>query len=139
MKGDIHLCGCGCGTALKIRPEHRSPSVGIPRFVRGHQPNPLHDLYASVRADGLSLMAEVCRRLGISPSTNCRLESDGTFPKPERWGRQPRPDMRVFRPEPLKELERCLQRSRKRRGVRLRAVVPSASEPDTRRPRRGPR
>jgi hypothetical protein len=112
MKGVVHLCDCGCGTALKIRPEHRSPSVGIPRFVRGHQPNPLHGLYARVHAERLLLMRDACNRLGISPSTYWRLESDGTFPKAERWGHQPRPDMRVFRRAGLRELKRRLERRR---------------------------
>src|SRR5580698_426001 len=62
MKGVVHFCACGCGTALKIRPEHRSPSVGIPRFVRGHQPNHLGILYSEVRSEGLLLIGEVCRR-----------------------------------------------------------------------------
>jgi hypothetical protein len=112
LKKVAYVCTCGCGTTLRIRPEHRSPSVGIPRFVRGHQQNPLAVLYSAVRSKGLLLMGEVCRRLGISPSTYWRLESGGAFPKAERWGRQPRPDMRVFRPERLDELGRLLRKHR---------------------------
>jgi DNA-binding transcriptional MerR regulator len=58
------------------------------------------------------LIGEVCRRLGISPSTYWRLESNGTFPKAERWGDHPRPDMRVFQPARLNELKKRLRRHR---------------------------
>jgi predicted DNA-binding transcriptional regulator AlpA len=57
----------------------------ITEVMRGHQPNPLQGLYTCVRTEGLLLIGETCRRLGISPSTYWRLESDGTSPKAERW------------------------------------------------------
>lgn len=31
-----HLCGCGCGEFIEIRREHYRKSVGIPKFIPGH-------------------------------------------------------------------------------------------------------
>lgn len=31
-----HLCACGCGEAIEIKREHHKKSVGIPKFIKGH-------------------------------------------------------------------------------------------------------
>ena len=31
-----HLCQCGCGEFIEVRREHSKPSVGIPKFIKGH-------------------------------------------------------------------------------------------------------
>ena len=49
-------------------------------------------------ARGLLLTRDVCRKLRISQSQYHRLEAAGVFPQPKRWGRAPRPGMRVFAP-----------------------------------------
>jgi len=40
------LCACGCGEQIQLKPQHRCPTKGIPRYIRGHHPNPLRRLYA---------------------------------------------------------------------------------------------
>jgi len=31
-----HLCACGCGEYIVIKPHHHEPKVGIPKFISGH-------------------------------------------------------------------------------------------------------
>lgn len=31
-----HLCGCGCGEYIVVTRDHAKPSVGIPKFIKGH-------------------------------------------------------------------------------------------------------
>lgn len=31
-----HLCACGCGEYIEIKPYHREPKVGIPKYIPGH-------------------------------------------------------------------------------------------------------
>jgi hypothetical protein len=92
------LCACGCGGQIQLKPQHRCPTKGIPRYIQGHHPNPLRRFYAVVRAQGLLLTRDVCRKLRISETQYHRLEAAGVFPQPRRWGRLPRPRMRVFAP-----------------------------------------
>jgi hypothetical protein len=91
------VCACGCGEQIQLKPQHRCPTEGIPRYIQGHHPNPLRRFYAIVRAQGLLLTRDVCRKLRISEKQYHRLEAAGVFPEPQRWGRLPRPRMRVFK------------------------------------------
>jgi hypothetical protein len=115
------LCACGCGERIKIRPQHRCPSKGVPRYVQGHHPNPLRALYAYIKEEGLLTTGEVCEQLGISESSYHRLEASGVFPSPRRWGKWPRPKMRVFTQadaERLRRLRRAYPRGPIRRPRR---------------------
>jgi hypothetical protein len=107
------LCACGCGEQITLRPQHRAPTKGIPRFLQGHHPNPLRILHAAVHAKKLLLTGDVCKKLGISESHYHRLEKYGVFPCPRRWGRLPRPRLRVFTPEDLSRLRAALWRWRR--------------------------
>lgn len=33
---DRHFCQCGCGEFIVVKREHSKPSIGIPKFIRGH-------------------------------------------------------------------------------------------------------
>jgi len=92
------LCACGCGEQVQLKPQYRCPTKGVPRYVLGHHPNPLRRFYAAVRAQGLLLTCDVCRKLRISETQYHRLETAGVFPQPRRWGKPPRLRMRVFAP-----------------------------------------
>ncbi len=35
-----HLCGCGCGEFIPITRAHAKPSVGIPKYIKGHNLRP---------------------------------------------------------------------------------------------------
>jgi len=71
-------------------------------------PNPLRRMYAHIDEGGLLTTAELCRRLGISEARYRRLEASGVFPRPRFWGRWPRPTMRVFSVQSVKQLRRVL-------------------------------
>src|SRR5262245_27791127 len=62
-----HLCQCGCGAALVILPRHRS--MGLPRYLHGHHPNPLRRGFDALRKKGYRLVGEVAKLLGVSENT----------------------------------------------------------------------
>lgn len=33
-----HICGCGCGSVIPVRPEHFN--IGLPQWLHGHNPGP---------------------------------------------------------------------------------------------------
>jgi hypothetical protein len=118
------FCLCGCQKRIKVLPQHHAPSKGFPRYIPGHHPNPLRKLYAAVRAEGLLLTGDICRRLRISQSQYCRLEKHGVFPSSKRWGRAPRPRMRVFTPELVGVLRTALRKRQGRVAVDAHAKAP---------------
>jgi len=77
-----HLCQCGCGTALVILPRHRS--MGLPRYLHGHHPNPLRRGFDALRKKGYKLVGDVAKLLGVSENTVRRMESQGVIPKARR-------------------------------------------------------
>jgi len=77
-----YLCQCGCGTALVILPRHRS--MGLPRYLHGHHPNPLRRGFDALRKNGYRLVGEVAKLLGISENTVRRMEAEGVLPKARR-------------------------------------------------------
>jgi hypothetical protein len=94
---EARLCACGCRAQVEVKARHRAKSKGVPRYVPGHHPNLLRQMYLHVKEAELLTTGQVCRRLGISASTYHRLEAVGIFAAPARWGKWPRPEMRVFR------------------------------------------
>lgn len=42
-----HLCFCGCGEYIEIKRVHAKPSVGVPKFIRGHnlQQSPQREIF----------------------------------------------------------------------------------------------
>jgi excisionase family DNA binding protein len=77
-----YRCRCGCGTELVILPRHRS--MGLPRYVHGHHPNPLRRGFDALRRKGYKLVGEVAKLLGVSPTTLRRMEHEGVIPKVKR-------------------------------------------------------
>lgn len=73
-----HLCQCGCGAALVILPRHRS--MGLPRYVHGHHPNPLRRGFDALRMKGYRLVGEVAKLLGVSENTVRRMEAEDVIP-----------------------------------------------------------
>ncbi len=73
-------------------------------------------MYASIKEEGLLTTGDVCRKLGISQTGYHRLEAAGFFPEPKRWGKWPRPGMRVFTPAEVGTLRRVLRRRNPQRG-----------------------
>jgi hypothetical protein len=104
------LCACGCGEQIQLKPRHRCPTKGVPRYIQGHHPNPLRRFYSIVRAQGLLLTRDICRKLRISETQYHRLEAAGVFPQPRRWGCLPRPGMRVFAPANVARLRAALRK-----------------------------
>lgn len=43
-----HLCQCGCGEYVVVKREHHKKSVGIPKFIKGHNLKPKDDFPAEV-------------------------------------------------------------------------------------------
>jgi hypothetical protein len=115
LQPDAPFCACGCGEQIRLRPQHRCPTKGTPRFIQGHHPNPLRLLHAAVHAKKLLLTGDVCKKLRISESRYHRLEKCGVFPSPTRWRRPPRPRLRVFTPEDVDRLRTALRKWRRRR------------------------
>ena len=77
-----YRCACGCGTELAILPRHRS--MGLPRYVHGHHPNPIRRGFDALRKKGYKLVGEVAKLLGVSESTVRRMEAEGVIPKARR-------------------------------------------------------
>jgi len=109
------VCACGCGEQIQLKPQHRCPTEGMPRYIHGHHPNPLRRFCAVVRAQGLLLTRDVCRKLRISETQYHRLEAAGVFPQPRRWGKPPRLRMRVFAPGDVAGLRAVLRKMLHRR------------------------
>src|SRR5258705_1671696 len=67
-----YLCQCGCGAALVLLPRHRS--MGLPRYLHGHHPNPLRRGFDALRKKGYRLVGELAEPLRRSANTVRRLE-----------------------------------------------------------------
>ena len=88
------LCMCGCGQRVKARAKHRT--VGLPRYVHGHHPNPLRRGYERLRAKGYRMVGEVAATLGVSRTTLRRMEAAGVIPRAKRLTVAGRRDVRVY-------------------------------------------
>ena len=109
-----HLCQCGCGAALVILPRHRS--MGLPRYLHGHHPNPLRRGFDALRKKGYRLVGEVAKLLGVSENTVRRMEAEGVIPKARRMELARGKSVRAFT---AKEVE-CIARSSARERWRAR-------------------
>jgi|HubBroStandDraft_5_1064220.scaffolds.fasta_scaffold158986_3 predicted DNA-binding transcriptional regulator AlpA len=116
VRTEAPSCGCGCGTRVEVKPQHRAPTNGVPRYLPGHHPNPLRRMYTYIEEEGLLTTGEVCERLGISESSYHRFEASGVFPPSRRWGKWPRPAMRVFSSAAARALASALARHRRLRS-----------------------
>ena len=95
-----HTCACGCGARIKVRPDMRAASVGIPKVIQGHHRMDMTAFVEALNAEGLVTVSQAAKELGVGETTLRRAEERGWI-KPGRrsWGgRQP---MRVYRRDDL--------------------------------------
>ena len=98
-----HICACGCGGMITVRPGMRAPTVGIPKFIQGHHKMSMTKFVEALNDEGFVTVFQAARELGVGETTLRRAEERGWI-KPERraWGgRQP---MRVYRKDELPAL-----------------------------------
>jgi len=95
-----HICGCGCGGAIEIKPQHRAPSKGIPKFIQGHHRMNMTAFVEARNAEGLLTISQAAAEIGCSQTTMRRAEQRGwVTPERRAWGnRQP---MRLYRRQDL--------------------------------------
>jgi hypothetical protein len=105
-----HLCQCGCGTTLVILPRHRS--MGLPRYVHGHHPNPLRRGFAALRKKGYRLVGEVAKLLGVSENTVRRMEAEGVISKARRMELAHGKTVRAFTAKEVERIARSRARER---------------------------
>jgi type I restriction enzyme, S subunit len=99
-----HPCACGCGGKIKVRPDMRAPTVGIPRFIQGHGPMPTAVHVQELNAEGYISSTQAAKELGIGVTTLRRAESNGMVqPEYRQWGN--RHPMRVYKREDLPKLK----------------------------------
>lgn len=57
-----------------ILPRHRS--IGLPRYVHGHHPNPLRRSFDALCQKNYRLVGEVAELFGVSENTVRRMEAE---------------------------------------------------------------
>jgi hypothetical protein len=97
-------CACGCGQRVKARAKHRT--VGLPRYVHGHHPNPLRRAFEDLRRRGYSFVSDVAKLLGVSATTLRRMEAQGLIPKARRVGYARGKEARVYTAAQLNAMAR---------------------------------
>jgi site-specific DNA recombinase len=102
-----HICACGCGEAIEIKPIHRAPTKGIPKFKHTHHRTNMTSFVESMNTEGLLTVAQAAAEVGVSTNTMRRAESKGwVTPERRKWGdRQP---MRLYRRTDLPRLRQSL-------------------------------
>ena len=103
------LCECGCGEQIRLKPQHRCPTKGTPRYIQGHHSTPLRRAYERFRKRGYVFLGEVCRELGISAKVHWRLEAAGKVPKAQRRKGIGGTMVRVFKKKDLGRLKATLE------------------------------
>jgi len=103
------LCACGCGEQIRLKPQHRCPTKGTPRYIQGHHSTPLRKAYERFRKQGYMFLGEVCRELGISAKVYGRLEVAGKVPRRKGIGGTM---VRVFTTRDLARLRMMLESRR---------------------------
>jgi len=81
--GAAPLCACGCGGQVVVRAKHRS--MGLPKYLHGHHPNPLRRGFDALRRKGYQLVGDVAAMLRVSENTVRRMEAEGVIPKSKRF------------------------------------------------------
>lgn len=77
-----HLCACGCGQPVVIKPIHRARSKGIPAFIHGHNRAPAKTRLEALNQKGLVTLRQAATRLGIGATTLRRQIDQGLRPAP---------------------------------------------------------
>lgn len=102
-----HICACGCGEAIEIKPQHKAPTKGIPKFIQGHHRMNMTEFVQQMNAKGLLTVSQAAAEVGVSENTLRRAEAKGWItPERSKWGnRQP---MRLYRKEDLPSIRQQL-------------------------------
>ena len=104
------VCQCGCGSRLVVLPRHRS--MGLPKYVHGHHPNPLRRGFDALRHEGYKLVGEVAKLLGVSENTVRRMEAEGVIPKARRVELSRDRSVRAFTAKEAERIARSNARER---------------------------
>lgn len=103
-----HICACGCGETIEIKPIHRAPTKGIPKFIHGHHRMNMTEFVETMNAGGLLTVSQAASEVGVSENTLRRAESKGwVTPERRTWG--DRPPMRLYRKDDLPGLRETLR------------------------------
>jgi len=82
-----HLCACGCGGFIKVRPEMRAPTQGITTFIHGHHKMDMTEFVEALNAEGFLTVSQAAKALGVSENTMRRAEGHGWIkPQWRTWG-----------------------------------------------------
>lgn len=111
----------GRGAALRlrlgrpgvIRAKHRS--VGLPKYLHGHHPNPLRRGFDALRKKGDKLVGEIAKLLGVSENTVRRMEAEGMIPKARRLEIARGKNVRAFTAKEVERIARSKRRNQWRR------------------------
>lgn len=111
-----HVCACGCGGQIQVRPEHMAACKGIPTFIHGHHRMNMMEFVAALNAEGLLTVSQAARDLDVGETTLRRLEERGVIhPERRQWG--DRLPMRCYRRDELPQLREALASA----GFRIKA------------------
>jgi hypothetical protein len=108
--GKAPICACGCGGHVIVRAKHRS--MGLPKYLHGHHPNPLRCGFDALRRKGYKLVGEVAAQLGVSETTLRRMEEEGVIPKAKRIGLARGKSVRVYTAKDIERIARSRPRER---------------------------
>ncbi len=104
------LCACGCGSRVTVRAKHRT--VGLPRYLHGHHPNPLRRAFAKLRQRGYRLVSDAAKAIGVSATTLRRMEAAGMIPTAKRVTYARGKDARVYTESQLRRMKRAAPSAR---------------------------
>jgi hypothetical protein len=103
-----HVCQCGCGIGIEVRPHHRR--IGVPCFIATHHQRLRKGAPRTQHQDGLFTVREAAEALGVSEIVLRRLDA-------EVFAGTPHAGVRFFSLEDVDTLRRVLDKRRaKRRG-----------------------
>lgn len=77
-----HLCGCGCGRAVKVR--SHMLTTGIPRFVQGHHRQAMTRHVDELNASGYLTVPQAAERIGVGREVMRKLVVSGAV-QPGTW------------------------------------------------------
>jgi hypothetical protein len=103
-----HVCQCGCGERIEVRPHHRK--IGVPRFIGTHHQRLRKGEPRTPHQDGLLTVREAAEALGVREGILRRLDADV-------FAGKPREGVRFFTPGDVDTLRKVLdERRAKRKG-----------------------
>jgi hypothetical protein len=103
-----HVCQCGCGQRIEVRPHHRK--IGVPRFIANHHQQLRKGEPRTPHQEGLLTVREAAEALGVREGILRRLDAE-VFAGTSREG------VRFFTPGDIDTLRKVLEERRaKRKG-----------------------